>query len=119
MDNGGPRPSVQGLLSKGKPDHQNGGGKSETYPCSESSAPPAAQPSQRKCHLAAGRPRQRLSHGDDFCVGFLGTPSPPFHQFGAKVSQVSDGSTERCATQAEEDTQLFQAGLIVHSRTAT
>jgi len=69
----------------------------------------------------AGGSWQRLRNGDDFRVGFFRAPLPPFYQLGAEVAQVSDGSAERCAPEAEKDAQFAQAffELIAHSRTAT
>src|SRR5579859_7655552 len=121
MHDGSSCPPVQGSLSKGEPDHQRCGGKSKTHPCSESPKPSTAQQAERKCRLTAGGSWQRLGNGDDFRVGFFGAPSSPFNQFGAIVAEVSDGSAERCAPEAEKDAQFAQPffELIAHSQTAT
>src|SRR5262249_39812036 len=83
-------------------EHEDRRGRRESEPRCDSACQARAHQTDAEANLAARRSRQKLAEGDDIAEGFLIEPAAAFDEFGAKISEMRDGTAKRHHAHAQE-----------------
>ena len=83
-----------------KKDKRYGRGHRKSEPSGKTAGKAAARQSNRKPDLAACRSRKKLAKRDEIGECAFIEPSPPHHEFVAKISEMRDRPAERGQTEA-------------------
>jgi hypothetical protein len=83
--------------------HQQCRRQRKANPRRKATKPTGPQDTQRKAHLTAGRPRQRLRESDQLSQSSFAAPSPAFDNLLLKVPQMRHRATEGHTAESQED----------------
>ena len=91
----------------GEQDQGQGRWQCEPGPRSQSPHVSGARQTDCQSDLAAGRPGQELTQGNEIRVGSLLQPAPAHHELVVKISKVRHRAAEGGQAELEEDKQDF------------
>jgi len=102
--------SGEEAMAEGEREHEESGGEGEAEEGGEATAKSSAKEAEGKAGLAAGGARDGLSECDDLGVGFFTAPGAFVNELPLKVAEMSDGSPEAGAAEAQEDEEDLTRG---------